>query len=552
MRKAPPNIEGMNLSEETRHIQSLFTKPAGHERIGFALELFKVLLDSKHVLKQNEFRKVVKNKIIELYGSIHHDRWVSEFLPVITPLCKKIGVLDGRPFTAEACGLPESESESDTESDSEPKNLGAGGFGMVFSPALTNTNENVRPKKGKVTKVFYRRSDLADVLETEKLLSRIMGPDPGHRISPYKTQKRGRNLTKKQRNVLGTHVNSDASVNSAGNTRTKTVKGRYRKGRRIHVVRMPYLGVDLTKISKVYKDLRKIPVWIIFGQIVKMLTQVNNIEKNKYVHGDIRSTNIMVEPSTGTFTIIDFDWFKPATEFIDEYSFGFYNNPPEFLLYSSLEDIAEELKTRASVKDITDHMPREARYIEGMNIDFKYLTSAKHILGQANRDNITYLAANGMLNNAGFLRQLSQFDAFGLAHSLIELFSVMYPTSINPAISEPSIKGALSTRITNGDAPYTDAELGACTHAIVSLVRNVLMPLGDFKIENRISINEGLERAKAIEAELATAVGVPVFVFAPASDSSASVSSSASAKGGMRKSKQRSRGVRKTRKTEAS
>jgi hypothetical protein len=57
----------MNLSEETRHIQSLFTKPAGHERIGFALELFKVLLDSKHVLKQEALRKVVKNKIIELY-----------------------------------------------------------------------------------------------------------------------------------------------------------------------------------------------------------------------------------------------------------------------------------------------------------------------------------------------------------------------------------------------------------------------------------------------------------------------------------------------------
>jgi hypothetical protein len=41
----------------------------------------------------------------------------------------------------------------------------------------------------------------------------------------------------------------------------------------------------------------------------------------------------MIQPATGTMTIIDFDWFKPYAEFKEAYPFEFYNNPPECLLY---------------------------------------------------------------------------------------------------------------------------------------------------------------------------------------------------------------------------
>ena len=114
-----------------------------------------------------------------------------------------------------------------------------------------------------------------------------------------------------------------------------------------------------------------------------------------------------------------------------------------------------------------------------------------------------------------FLKQLSQFDAFSLAHSLMQLFSFIYPNSIDPSKSEAEIKEILSTRITKGNTPYTDLELDASVHAIVDLVRHVLMPLGDFKIVNRISIGEGLKRAKDIEIELDTAMTAPAAPTAP-------------------------------------
>ena len=64
------------------------------------------------------------------------------------------------------------------------------------------------------------------------------------------------------------------------------------------------------------------------------------------------------------------------------------------------------------------------------------------------------------------------------------------------------MKAVLKTSITNNDEPYTDWELDFCSHAILNLVRLVLLPMASFEIEGRLPTSLALARAEKIYADL--------------------------------------------------
>ena len=103
---------------------------------------------------------------------------------------------------------------------------------------------------------------------------------------------------------------------------------------------MKNLGVSIEDLSEpknagIIASLRALPFSTILEQIEKLIHHVRVINDDGLIHGDIRTTNIMVK-NDGTLTLIDFDWLLPQDTFYSAYygAFGFYSNPPESILLS--------------------------------------------------------------------------------------------------------------------------------------------------------------------------------------------------------------------------
>jgi hypothetical protein len=191
--------------------------------------------------------------------------------------------------------------------------LGSGSFGMAFKPALPNIeDDHIVNYPNNVTKIFFNKTNLNKVMNATKNIENLMGKNKGHRMYKYRHKYTVRNLPYKVARKLRKL------------SKRKTVK----KTNRVHLMRMPYLGIDIEKISNlennIYKEIRKINFEIILRQIQKLIHQTANLAKEKYGHFDIRTPNIVVHPKSGSITIIDFDWLKGIDFFFVNFFFDKY------------------------------------------------------------------------------------------------------------------------------------------------------------------------------------------------------------------------------------
>lgn len=339
--------------------------------------------------------------------------------------------------------------------------IGSGGYGTVFSPAFENTNftDDTHNRREWVTKVFLRNGNYQKAAIN---IPTVQGLGFNYNAHRYKRPLRiSRNVPAAKRADLLAAVGSDE----------------------IFGLRMPHKGESIDKITsdRAFRELRQLPVYAIMGQTCKMIRQVSTLLESGYIHGDIRTPNILVDRATGIFTIIDFDWFDPKHEFFSEYftSFGFYSNPPETLLVDP---------------------SKRGNYISAFRqsfVDHACLRS----LDATNHLNFAYLlrkSGRPVLDNRPMTwdKTLDTFDSFGLAWSLLSLFQFLYPGSLNNNV--PALKSALATRISNNGVPYTDEELDTCAVAINAMVQAVLLPLGDFNLKDRQTISNVYTHAIAI------------------------------------------------------
>lgn len=206
------------------------------------------------------------------------------------------------------------------------KKLGQGSYGYVLEPAVPNRiGAAVETYPGNVTKVFRNKQSFQNAMATVQKITEIMGPDEGHRAAAYQYPYTIQNLYAN----LPTNIQEQYSKNIRTSKKKPT--------NRLHMMRLPNLGFDITQVTRnkeIIKQIRNVPILTILQQVKKVVEQTLHMTQKQYIHADIRNTNVMIHPTTGTITIIDFDWLKPIDTIYHEYPFGFYNNPPELLFYS--------------------------------------------------------------------------------------------------------------------------------------------------------------------------------------------------------------------------
>jgi serine/threonine protein kinase len=230
------------------------------------------------------------------------------------------------------------------------KILGQGTFGVVFEPALPNVNATGQTIQfpGMVTKLFHSIYDLETLQKAvEDMKEKV--PTLVIDIVPYQYPWTYGTLNQ----TLRKQINRATGQRSYDNTY-------------LNIVRMPNLGDSCRTISnspQLYRKLRAIPVKTLATEILKCMRIVKNIKDAGYIHGDIRDENVLCNVCTGTLTIIDFDWFRPAETFFAKYPREyFYAHPPEmiFILFSKFRKFLEETALYSyDVDEFIDEVTRE-------------------------------------------------------------------------------------------------------------------------------------------------------------------------------------------------
>uniref|UniRef100_A0A6C0KU48 Protein kinase domain-containing protein n=1 Tax=viral metagenome TaxID=1070528 RepID=A0A6C0KU48_9ZZZZ len=416
-----------------------------------------------------------------------------------------------------------------------------GGFGFAVSPAPPNIDPNTGQRvdfPGNIAKVFYDPVSYQKVLNTVPLVSEVMGHNDGHRISRYQRRLKLRNLTPAIATTLRNQMRQSSlnGIRAAANALTPESS--------IYAMHMPNLGVDISTITtpaiREYRvQLRRIPISTIIDQVGKLLIQVQRLVVSHYIHGDIRSPNVMIQPSTGVMTIIDFDWLKSEQEFKSTYPFnGFYCNPPEFIFYylttfpnearPPIPNVKEAFKLMITDKKITDHLISQvSTYMSGIITDWNYMLDVRYSEGEdrsqsmeernryrinqakidlirKTRQNMTALNNTRPIShndeNNMFEVSFTHFDAFGLGNTILQLFYYLYPGSLHPSFDH-FYESMLEGRCTKGDEPYSPQELRILSQSIHNLVQRVLLPIADFSIMNRIRIDQAVDITLQIQAD---------------------------------------------------
>jgi serine/threonine protein kinase len=375
------------------------------------------------------------------------------------------------------------------------KLAGAGTYGAVIQPALPNEINGVdTPFPKNVTKVFFKPGELEKALvaitKVPAVMNSISGPNNGHIVQRYSKTYKARNLPP---SLL-------ASI------RSKT-KAPIANESDLQLLRMPYLGLDLyvSKQPKVINVLRNRSIYILLHQIHKLLQQTTSLYKNGYIHADIRETNIVIHPFTGIMTIIDFDWLDTPENIIKRrYAFGFYNNPPECLLYKQWDHIFEKNpdgtykydynpRDIASVANFID-MAKLDTYVTDNENSFRYIYTEMGRLGHTKDDILETMSENiksfreiydaDTTKEETFTYVLESFDNYSLGKTILNFLIMLYPTILSQPDNNKVIDVLKSINITNNGVPYTDPQFVIMVEALKEAVR-IFSSISNFIFYNR-------------------------------------------------------------------
>ena len=319
---------------------------------------------------------------------------------------------------------------------SKSKKIGKGSYGCILSPALPNVVDgSVVEFPDHVTKLYVDTAkgpeELARGKRGANMFYGLSGSKPGYKYNlyahPYSVMNLPREVARECYNTV----------------RSKPVRA----------LRMPNLGRDVYYLRNnpdEIKSLRKLYPFVMFKNIVGLFDDFVKFHATGYIHGDIRPANTVINPMTGDIYIIDFDLVMPAAEFVHFYGgggahgFGFFNNPPEalifFLLYPTLPTYKNNLEW------INDGRIDEYKAALKDWIFYQKQVNAWQLIGSPiTRDAVTnvvnYAKAvfpttirNVMLeaNDPEYFRAFTEFifptmDSFALSFTLLDLLQCVYP-----------------------------------------------------------------------------------------------------------------------------
>jgi hypothetical protein len=465
------------LNEEVRTIRNFLTgledTESELEKLNLVNELFNYIHSTRKVLTNApSLRQMLLTKITEFSKQ---SSW-GVIKDAAARVCTKLNTEFGEPYSP-GC-LEALDMAPPPHPFADMRALGEGSFGAVFKPALPN-KKNGAPQTypDNVTKAFYRKANYNALVEKIPQIHNLMGPNEGHRINTYSETYKAGNLPDPIFDKL------------------KRRAGTLNRSNKLHIIRMPDLGVDIAHIKNVYKEPRKLPFGIILEQIQKVIHQTARLAERYYGHFDIRDLNVMMNPKTGMLTIIDFDWLLPFETLYDEYDWGFYNQPPEALLRSYLLD-AMEPPDGYTIQDY--FIPGKLdNYLTYNLISFQAALQTHYKIAnqeqletaviEAVDDSVQYLKS--LLPTYGSTERLFMDviiptnDNYGLGLTLLQMISHVYVIS---STDKTMAKNVLRTRITNGDVPYSEEQLSVIVDTLVEVI-DLLKRMASMKLRDRIN-----------------------------------------------------------------
>ena len=328
---------------------------------------------------------------------------------------------------------------------SSSKFIAKGSYGCILHPALPNLNNSgvLRPYNRNVTKLFETRKNRNKALANSQQMSAITRDLNIYRAEPYRF-----NYNK---SLLSPEVLSHCT--SLPNNK-------------LYPIRLPYLGSSIKSLTvQNITDIKRIPIEVIIGQILKLFRHIDSILDAGYIHGDISISNVMINIETGTISLIDFDWLFRFDEFYIAYetSFGFYSNPPESLVLTYRVRPAEYGKVG---NDYLDY--NQSSIWAPLGIDYNDLEKTINSVVNVNR----------AVNPKTFFRaMIPTFDSYAIAIVLLKFIHTVYGIHTIP------------------DSPLKTIIFGVMVHMI------------SFDMTRRIGIKEAIHRVEQILTPAAASSG---------------------------------------------
>lgn len=372
-----------------------------------------------------------------------------------------------------------------------------GSYGCVVKPALpnrANNSESWIQYPNHVTKLFFDKNDMKKASKNSKRVYTLLGHNKGHKTHKYKHKYRSSNIP--------------------NNIRTRCAK--IGANVPLYPLRMRNLGNDfwdLEKESK-YKKYRLLPVSVILDQILKIMKQIQILVNNGLIHGDVRETNLLIHPKTGTMTLIDFDLLYPSETYYDEVHLGFYCHPPETLLYEDFKEFLNaspaDVDALLASREIDTQLDKYAKHHTAFRFaqpEYLDRKASKGVIKAALKNSIFYFTARLDVDDSNEELQeelrtalLPSYDGYGFAFTMIEFLGFVYPTTII-RVQQPRFDASLGSRISNNGAPYTEPQITCIRETIHRLVFEVLEPMANLRIQRRMDIHTAVERTQAIIKE---------------------------------------------------
>lgn len=286
----------------------------------------------------------------------------------------------------------------------------------------------------------------------------------------------------------------------------------------LYPLRLRDLGYDIWSVPRHYKLYRTIPVGTFLDQILKLMTQIQRLIGRRMIHGDVRETNLMVNPSSGDMTMIDFDLLNRVDTFFETAYLGFYCHPPETFLYQHFKSLLEATRDRNegavdaifASEDISKRMDKYVELHSELKIaDPKSLhrSFSKADLIASLKDTLGLYAAhldpsasNTFLQAALRETLLPSFDGYGLAFSLLDFLAHVYP-SVLLRVQKSKYDAILQSRISNNHSPYSKKQIRTIRTSLHTLVFDVLGPMTSLRIQDRMNVETAVNETRAIVAE---------------------------------------------------
>ena len=423
--------------------------------------LLEFLQTSEHVLfsARNEIKRTIQYlKSNERYAPIF-------------PLC-----------TALSIQLEAVDKEIADEVPADMKFLGRGAYGCVVEPALPNRIDKTwETHPGDVTKLFVNKYSANSAIEKAEIVYNTFG-DSEQRMIPYTQVYSSSNLP--------ANIQAQCSIPPDTN---------------LYGARMPNLGVSLFSIDDYAQKIRAMPFTVIIRQVLKLFSQVKIIHDRGYIHGDIRTPNVMINPDTGIMTLIDFDLFQEKAQFFINYDayLGYYNTPPESLLNENLKSFlsGNPLQAAEDPVKLRDYVKFNAGSLFNTFSGRQYTEQMVHLANTSNIEIFRHIQSINEYQDSMF----ESFDCYGLGLSLLDFFVGAYGYNG----TEKQMYLTLKDSITNGGSRYRSHELKAVIHAQYRIIAQVLVPAISLLISDRITITHALEKIEEIYEEFKAGYAQP-------------------------------------------